>query len=907
MDGWHVSEHVKGVSRSLTSAAEAIQEFGLHRGFKDDMLTLKHDFDKIQAVLHDAEDKRNSEIPVYLWLRSLRSVTLEVEDVVDEISTEALLQRLYKERGISNRVRTSSFSNHNLLMFRFRIAKRVKSIRRKLDAIASKISELNLTPSGAISHVDVGIENEIPDRLLTPDSFDSIDSDVVGREEELEMVIRTICNKDIGKSEVGEIRVYAIMGDQGLGKTTLAQAVYDHELVNQYFELKIWIDVFENLQLKEIINGIITFIDERKCTLTRLDLLQESLHKKLMGKKFLIILDDLLINLNEKANWDALRATLSCGAEGSIVLITTTSAATLLMMAKIHELRHPLSKLSEVDSWLLFRKLAFAQGRVGDDISELEPIGRELVRRCHGLPLALKTLGSLMWSKSSISDWQRVKDSKIWMLQQDWFLSALLVSYDNLPPLIKRCFSYCCLFPRGYDMEKEVVIQLWIVNGFIPLGGETDLHVLVDEIFNCLVWRSFFRVVKDKRYLTAPRYRMHDLMYHLANDITRDEREIHLSLSSPHVQFTSQDLGKLKSLRSMFLFGVECKFNINHMYLRVLYLSGSRLNTLPESICKLKHLRYLNLSYTSIKVLPDSIIFLQNLQVLLLNFCYNLCKLPEAVRYMSSLRLLELNSCHSLLYLPLGIKAKTQLPRLTRFHVGKKTPKIMELRNLNHFEGELEITGLENVEGFDEAKSADLKYKNLLALKLCWSNIHMRESKHKIADDEAVLYGLEPNSSLEKLSIYFFMGNIISIDWIRNLWNLVEIRFSGCKRCESILRLWSLPNLKVIKLLGMDSLVSFDEDDVYTSGGTDMFPSLEEIYIFMCPNLISLPSNLSALKILKLEECGALMSLPVQCFGGLKELKINGCEHLSQRYGAYEDKDWSKISHIPDITVDSLW
>ncbi|MFS8006351.1 putative P-loop containing nucleoside triphosphate hydrolase, leucine-rich repeat domain superfamily [Helianthus anomalus] len=895
-----VSDLVKGVSRRLTSEVW---------GFKDDMLTLKGYFDQIEEILDDVEDRYTRDRVIDLWIKSLRSVNLKVADLLDEISTEALLQRLHKERGIKYRVSAFFSSNHNPLMFRVRIAHKVKSLRKELDAIASKRSELNLTSSGAISHVDVGIRREMTDMPLTHDSF------TVGRNEEVEMIIRTICDIDIGKYEDGEIRVYGIWGMGGSGKTTLAKLVYTHELVNQYFDLKFWIYVSNDFQVKEIMKDIIECIDGRECTLTHLDLLQKSLSTKLRGKRFLIILDDVWIETDEMAKWDALRATLSCGAERSIVLITTRSQITSRMMAKVPELQHRLGMLSEADSWLLFKQLAFAPGRESGDISELEPIGREIVKKCQGLPLAVKTLGSLMWSKSSTSVWQNVLNDNIWMLEYS-VIPALKLSYDNLPSYIKRCFAYCCLFPKGYDMEKDVLIQLWIVNGFIPPRGEIDMYVLGDEIINFLVLRSFFQVVKDTRYLND-RYKMHDLMHDMARYIMRDDcsvieecegghvipnETLHLSLSCP--DFSSQDFKKIKSLRSMFLFGVECKFNINHLYLRVLHLSGSGLKTLPESICKLKYLRYLNLSYSSIQVLPDSIIYLQNLQVLLLNFCYELCKLPEDMSYMRSLRVIEINSCHSLLDLPVGIKEITKLPRLTRFHVGKRTPKIQELGNVNHFDGELEISGLENVESSEEAKGANLKLKtNLSVLKLCWSNIHMRESKRKaFADDEKVLNGLEPNLNLKKLSIYFFMGNTISADWMVKLENLIEIGFSGCKRCESIPPLGSLPNLKAIKLLGMDSLVCFHDKD--TSDDPNMFRCLQELHIFMCPNLISLPSNLSTLRVLKLEECGALMSLPVQRFKSLKEVKISGCGYLSQRYGKHEDEE--TLSHIPDIIINSL-
>ncbi|KAJ0810902.1 putative virus X resistance protein-like, coiled-coil [Helianthus annuus] len=391
-----VSALVRDVLGRLTS--QLIKEFALFRGFKGDILRLKKDFEEIQAVLEDAEEKHIKEKAVELWLQRLRSASFKVENVLDDISTEALLRSLHKEidieRGIKIGIKYKVRASFSKFKFRVRAAHKVKAIRTKLDEIASRRFELNLISSDT-SHEDVGVEGEMPNRETSSLILDS--SKILGRDEEVEMVIRTICNKDIGKYDNGEIRVYGIWGMGGLGKTTLAQLVYNHERVDKYFDLRCWVYVSENFQVKEIIKKIIESVDKSGCTLTQLDTLQDSLQNKLMGRKFLIVLDDVWAEENEEGKWKSLSGTLSCGAEGSTVVMTTRSERTCQMMAKVGELRHQLGCLSEENSWLLFKKHAFAQGRVGDDVRKLEPIGREIVVKCKGLPLAVKTLGSLMW------------------------------------------------------------------------------------------------------------------------------------------------------------------------------------------------------------------------------------------------------------------------------------------------------------------------------------------------------------------------------------------------------------------------------------------------------------------------------------------------------------------------------
>ncbi|KAM0053639.1 putative P-loop containing nucleoside triphosphate hydrolase, leucine-rich repeat domain superfamily [Helianthus debilis subsp. tardiflorus] len=594
---------------------------------------------------------------------------------------------------------------------------------------------------------------------------------------------------------------------------------------------KFWISVSKKFKVKEIIKEIIESIDKRKCGLPQLDMLQESLQSKLRGNKFLIILDDVWIEDGEKTQWDQLSETLSCGAEGSIVVITTQSQTTCQMITKVPELEHELGCLSEEDSWLLFKKLAFAEGRKGDDISELEPIGREIVEKCEGLPLAVKTLGGLMWSKSSTSDWQRVKDNSIWELQENNNFPALKLCYDNLLPHVKRCFVCCCLFPKGYNMEKDVLIPLWMSNGLIPPRGEIDLYVLGEEILNCLVWKSFIFKTKE---LSGARYIIHDLIHDMARHVMRDDclviepdkrvvipnEALHLSSSSPDFQFSLEDLGKLASLRSIFMFGKMNEGSIsqifNHVYLRVLHLSDN-----------------------------------------------------------------------------------------------KGGAKIGELGNLNLLEGELEILLLENVGGLSEAKSANLKSKrNMQVLMLRWSGIRHWDTRGnmRIAHDEEVLEGLEPNMSLKELKIHFYMGKSICPSWMDGLRNLVEISFYDCKNCEHIPSIGRLPNLRVLHLSIMDSLKCFyDNEENMLADTSNMFQCLQKLDIYNCPNLVSLPNNLPKLEALRLVECDKLLSLPeeIQSFKDLNKLVIFSCKLLSKRCEKEIGVDWPKISHIPYIRTDS--
>ncbi|GKD31190.1 disease resistance protein [Tanacetum coccineum] len=357
----------------------------------------------------------------------------------------------------------------------------------------------------------------------------------------------------------------------------------------------------------------------------------------------------------------------------------------------------------------------------------------------------------------------------------------------------------------------------------------------------------------------------------------------------------------------MLVFDSDYKSNIrqisNHVYLRVLYLKGIQSSTLPESICKLIHLRYLKISNSDIKVLPESIIYLQNLQTLILEWCLRLRELPKGLRYMRNLQHLDFGNSLKLQHMPVGIKELANLRRLSQFAVGKDDgARIGELGNLNLLGSELTLSRLENVGGLRDAKSANLKDKtNLKSLKLVWS----RDNHRPETFDSEVLEGLEPNSGLLQLTIRSYKGTVLSLSWLVKLVNLTSIWFAGVDKCEQLPPLGKLPSLKRIKLIRMLSLKCFHDDDDATSKDEILFPNLQELVIYKCSALVSLPSNFPKLTSLSIELCDELRSLPdeIQSFNDLNEITILSCEILRRRCEKDVGEDWPKISHIPHIDI----
>ncbi|CAK9184282.1 unnamed protein product [Ilex paraguariensis] len=546
----------------------------------------------------------------------------------------------------------------------------VKDIRERLDTIADERDKF---------HLKEGVtDSQVYDMERRQTGFLVNESEIYGRNEEKEMIIDVLINN---LSNQDDVSVYAIWGMGGLGKTTLSQLLYNDKRVERHFELRIWVCVSDDFSILRLMRAIIGWIECRACDITELAPLERRLQEKLSGKRFLLVLDDVWNEYHDK--WNGLKNALRCGAKGSMLVVTTRNEKVALMMATL-----PIFKqrcLSEADSWSLFKHRAFGIGRREENL-ELEKIGKAIVKKCGGLPLAIKALGSLLWFKNSKNEWLSVKESANWDLADgDNDISPVLrLSYNNISPSSRQCFAYCSIFPKDYEMEVDMLIELWIANDFIPSKGETNPYLMGRGIFNNLVCRSFFQDVKEdyKGDLTC---KMHDLMHDLAMSIMIQEcyiiepqKELKIPEKVRHLSFYGnldwvvpryEDVRKVQSLRSISLLSrfknakEIATYISKQSNLRVLELNGCIFNKLPSSIWNLKHLRYLNLSSSWIKI-PKSTSFLQNVLMSkpgiycglhkLLSYGHTMTehgsgwyqteKLPSSIGHLKHLRYLNMSS-----------------------------------------------------------------------------------------------------------------------------------------------------------------------------------------------------------------------------------------------------------------------
>jgi len=416
-----------------------------------------------------------------------------------------------------NKVR-DLFSFHNPILFRFKIGHRLKNIVERIDELAAESRQFNF----ALDRQTQKVEYSRPPTHSYVD-----DSHVIGREEDTDKVVDLL----IQQKYHDNVAVVSIVGMGGLGKTTIAQLIYNDPKVQNYFQLRIWVCVSDDFDVAKLAKAIVDAASGRQCDISNMELLQRNVRDLLCEKRYLLVLDDVWNQDAEK--WDMLKVLLDCGNVGSRIMVTTRSNHVSVVMGA--STTYQLPCLSEDDSWTLFKQRAFTS-----EVQELEhpnlvAIGREINRRCGGLPLAVKTLGSLMRSKSREEEWLFVKNSDLCDTQvgQDGILPVLRLSYNQLPSYMKQCFAFCAVFPKDHEMDKEMLIQLWMANGFIPSEGRMEMDVKGSVIFDELVWRSFLQDVRevDRNSHTIIGYtsyniitcKMHDLMHELAQSVLRNE------------------------------------------------------------------------------------------------------------------------------------------------------------------------------------------------------------------------------------------------------------------------------------------------------------------------------------------------------------------------------------------------
>ncbi|KAK9050652.1 hypothetical protein SSX86_030378 [Deinandra increscens subsp. villosa] len=933
-----VAELIKVIFENL--ANEAFKIYVRSKGIHSELKSLGRELSQIQVVLNDAYDKEIKDEAVKQWLNDLQHLAYDIDDVLDDVATEAMHRELTQESGATmTKVRTLIPTCCTSFSLSHRLLHRLDSINKELQNLEKRKGHLGLIK-----------KDKKPKNTSRRSETSLLESIVVGREGEKEKLINKLLQNEPSNEN---FIIVPIVGLGGVGKTTLARILYNDTQVKGHFELNAWVCVSDEFDIFKISETIFQSVAGGNRQFNDINQLQVALTEHLKDKRFLLVLDDVW---NENYDdWENLVRPFHFGAPGSRVVMTTRKQQLLKKIGFDH-IDH-LESLSHEDALSLFTLHALGVDNFDSHIT-LKPYGEGIVKKCGGLPLALKVTARLLRTKIDGEDWDGVLNSEIWDLENgDEIVPALKLSYHDLSTDLQQLFAYCSLFPKGFLFDKEELVLLWMAEGYLNQSSSNKSpEQLGHECFDKLLSRSFFQHARNDE----SSFVMHDLMNDLATFVAGDcflrfdkqakiideALEKHRYMSFTRESYVGyhkfEAFKRAKSLRTLLAVYVDVDHSLGYYYLsnkifkdllpelsllRVLSLSHFEISEVPEFIGSLKHLRYLNLSQTKIKELPENVGNLYNLQTLIVCGCRMLSKLPKSFLKLKKLRHFDIRDTPLLEKLPLGIGELRSIQTLTKIIIGGDDGfQITGLKGLKDLHGEISLEGLQNVQSPMHAREANLSLKRITELELQWVDVF--DGSRRGTLEKEVLNELKPNHDvLKELAIVSYGGNEFS-NWVGDpsFRELVHVSIVGCRKCTSLPPFGQLLSLKTLYIHGMDDVkvigleltrddtVSFPSLEILWFG--DMygweewaisgdvidivFPCLRELFIENCPNLINISlKGIPSLRVLQINQCGdgVLRSL-VHAASSITDLEIKSISGLTDDVWRGVIKNLGAVEHV---------
>ncbi|KAF7105358.1 hypothetical protein CFC21_106175 [Triticum aestivum] len=804
------------------------------------MLGVSGEIDKMGDKLRDLKnflvdaDRRNiTEETVQEWVGQLKRAMYEAADILDLCQLKAM------KRGSSS-VDAGCF---NPLLFCMRnpfhareIGTRIKALNQRLDDIKER--------SAAFKFIDLGSDGDHsnnthasrhgnPSRETVGD-FDR--SAIVGDkiEEDTRALVAQIMQT---KKDVNDgIKVVAIVGVGGIGKTTLAQKVFNDEAIQGEFSKKIWLSVNQNFGDVDLLRrAIIEAGGDAQPHESSKTSLHETLKNTLIDQKTFLVMDDVW---NHRAWDDVLKLPLlNAAASGSRVLVTTRDEVVARGVKAIWPYHH-VDTLAPEDAWSLLKKQVRSSEIDEDHINKLKDIGLKIIQKCGCLPIAVKVMGGLLRERGGLRrGWQQVLDDSKWSRTKmpDELNHTVYLSYEYMPSYLKQCFLYYSLLPKSRIFTMNEVVAMWISEGFIH-GNSNDLEESGENYYKELVSRNL--IEPDKSYVDIWVCSMHDVVRSFAQYMTKDEalvtqdgdknilaklgsqKFLRLSIETNRSQSGELDWKSLQAQQSVrtLISTIQIKMKpgdslVNFSSLRTLHIESTNMVVLVESLHQLKHLRYLTLVNAGMSVLPGNIVKMKLLQFLDIARCTKLVNLPDNIVKLGQLWILALPKASMV---PRGFGGLTNMRRLRMFraHMDVDWCSLDELGPLSQLRF-LALVELENVSAASFASNARLGEKtHLIKLFLCCTSKlgddGLVKEKEDVSEEEQqriekVHDKLCPPPGVELLQIKGYFGRQLP-RWMMStsmvsLNNLKTLFFDDLACCTQLPNgLCQLPNLQFLQV-----------------------------------------------------------------------------------------------------------
>ncbi|KQJ87292.1 disease resistance RPP13-like protein 4 isoform X3 [Brachypodium distachyon] len=887
----------------------ATDEAVLILGVKQELTELQRRMKQIQCFVSDAEQRSIQESAVSNWLGELRDAMYDADNIIDLARFKG--SKLLVDNPSSSRKSTlcSGFSPlscfHNI-QIRHEIAVQIRSLNKRIEKISKDnifLTLHNTAPNGEISVPNWRKRSHL------------VEPNLVGKEirysskKLVELVLAHNKNKDYK---------LAIVGTGGVGKTTLAQKIYNDQKIKGNFKKHAWICVSQNYNEANILKEILRNFGVHEEQGETIPELQSKIAETIEGNSFFLVLDDMW----QSNVWTNLLRTSLHKATAGVILATTRDDTFAMKIGAQHTHRVDLMSI-EVGWELLWKSMGIDQE---EEVQNLRNTGIEIIHKCGYLPLAIKVLASVLASKDQTeNEWKKILSKSFTLSQSklpDEIERSLYVSYNELPHHLKQCFLYCALFPEDATIVRDDIVRLWVAEGFVEEQQGQLSEETAEEYYYELIHRNLLQ--PDGSTFDHTNCKMHDLLRQLACYLSREEcfvgdteliggqsmsklRRLSIVTNKDMLVLPIVDRGnhKMRTLRIPYAVsqGVGNSNFKKLLHLRVLDLAGSSIQTIPDCIAKLNLLRLLDLNGTNISCLPESIGYLMNLQILNLQMCKGLHNLPLAITKLINLRRLGMDYT-DINQVPKGIGKLVSLNDLEGFPIGGETVSretqdgwnLEELRHLSNLR-RLDLIKLERATTCStDSLLIDKKYLKVLNLQ-CTKHLIESYSEEDVGHIEKIFEQLIPPHNLEDLLIVDFFGRKFPT-WLGST-HLVSVKYLkliDCNSCVHLPPLWQLPNLKYLRIEGAAAVTKIGPEFVGCRGDNPKstvavaFPRLESLVIRDMPNWEEwsfVEEGNAAAASMEGEEDGSAEirkgeapSPRVQVLPRLKRLELGGCPKL---------------------------
>nr|XP_010911918.2 putative disease resistance protein RGA4 [Elaeis guineensis] len=907
------------VQRYMTILADFVQgEVSIMLKVKDELQKLQRRLERIRGSLEHAERRRRPEdTNISNWVRELKNIMYDADDIIDLCIIEGSeLSESHQSVSVVCHP-CLLFSCFSCMKFRHEIGDRIRDLNNRLKEIVEDRSALSKLEE--YTNQDVRVSRVNPRQTFPIE----VNSDIVGTqiEEDTQDLVDSLVKEDKQKCWI-----LGIVGMGGIGKTTLASNIYNDERIKENFPIRVWVCVSKDFSgttlLKEIIRSAGGNYGQAE---TKAELIPNL--SSVLSRRFIIVLDDIW---KAKVWEDLLRYPLEGAAASGRIVITTRD---INMAKNMSALVHHVHEMDTDDGWALLCKKVFRDDEK-EEIFNLKEIGIKIVKKCDGLPLAIKAIAGVLKLKNRTSmEWNNVLRSDAWSMSplQKELPGALFLSYEDLSSDVKQCFLYCSLYPENSLMHRDDLVRHWLAEGFVKSQGDVLLEDLAEDYYKELICRNLLR--PDSDYADESWCRMHELLRSLALFLIEDESAFvghekicntnpliklrRLSISSVGERLEIPDaVKKQRCLRTLIVWNSPKTKIVEHELerlgqLRVLDLRDTELESLPGSIGNLLHLRLLNLGRTNVKNLPESIGRLQNLLTLNLPGCKSLRTLPKAITSLCNLRCFRLEDT-PLTHLPKGIGRLRNLVYLDGFVVGDDGGEEDQGCDLEELQSlyQLRVLQIDRLERSRAEASALANCRFLRRLVLCWLPPKAENNQPRCGEDaiqkvNKICNGLSPPSNLEDLGFFNFFGSGFP-DWLMSsslgasFPHLAFLKLDSCRSCPQLPPLELLPQLKFLRITGADAVSRIGPELLGPRASVaTAFPRLEYLELQHMRNLKEWSLGiveevgdeirgasklLPRLKTLYLENCPELIALPdgLRHATNLKELYITGANNLRE-------------------------